>query len=247
VRRTVDWIESREEFRHDQIGISGTSLGALVSALAFAVEPRFAASCFLLGGVDIAHILWHSSGVVAQREELRRKGYTENRVRRELASIEPLNYLQKTDMRPSFVIAAKFDTVVPASDAEKLIAALGSPQVTWLDTGHYGGAIVQSKLINTVSRFFSQTFRGPGFKAPGTLYAPTIRWGLGLNDETGLQVMAGLDVWRLKANGETFATFMVTPRGAQGFIGQTVSKNFAIGVSVTRKRTTWGVLWSIVL
>ncbi len=247
VRRTVDWIESRPEFRRDQIGISGTSLGALVSSLAFAVEPRFAASCFLLGGVDIAHILWHSSGVVAQRDELRRQGYTEDRLRTELAPIEPQNYIEKGDMRPSFVIAARFDTVVPSDDAQKLIGALGNAQVTWLDTGHYGGALVQSKLVTTVSRFFTQTFRGPGFNAPGSLYAPTVRWGLGVNDETGLQVMAGIDVWRLKANGETFATLMVTPKGAQGFFGQTVSKNFAIGISFTRKRTTPGLLWSIVL
>jgi len=247
VRRAVDWIESRSEFRHDQIGVAGTSLGALVSALAYAVEPRFAASCYLLGGADVAHILWHSSRVVSQREELRRNGYTEDRLRSALVPIEPLNFLKKDDLRPSFVIAAKFDTVVPPADAEKLIAALGNVQVTWLDTGHYGGALVQAKLVRTVARFFAQTFRGPGFSAPASLYAPTIRWGLEFNQENGLQVMAGLDVWRLRADGETFAAVMVTPRGGQGFIGHTFSKNFAIGVSVLRKKTTWGVLWSIVL
>lgn len=247
VRRAVDWIESRSEFDRTKIGIAGTSLGALVSALAFAVEPRFAASCFLLGGADIAHILWHSSRVVTQREELRRQGYTEDRVRQELAGIEPLNYLVKTDMRPAYVIAAKFDTVVPAADAEKLIGALGNTQSTWLDTGHYGGALVQNKLVRAVSSFFAQTFRGPGFSAPDSLYAPTIRWGINLNDETGLQVMAGIDVWRLKADGETFAAAMVTPRGGAGFIGHTVSKNLAIGITVLRKRTTLGALWSIVL
>ncbi len=247
VRRAVDWIESRSEFDKTKIGIAGTSLGALVSALAFAVEPRFAASCYLLGGADIAHILWHSSRVVSQREELRRQGYTEGKVRQELAGIEPLNYLDKADTRPSYVIAAKFDTVVPPADAEKLIGALGNVQSTWLDTGHYGGALVQNKLVRAVAGFFSQTFRGPGFAAPNSLYAPTIRWGINLNDETGLQVMAGIDVWRLRANGETFAAVMITPRGGAGFIGHTISKNLAIGVTVLRKRTTIGALWSIVL
>ena len=247
VRRAVDWIESRDEFRQDQIGIAGTSLGALVTALAFAVEPRFDASCYLLGGADVAHIIWHSSRVVTQREEMRRQGFTEGRLRTALAPIEPLNFLQKEDTRPSYVIAAKYDTVVPPADAEKLIAALGNVQSTWLDTGHYGGALVQQKLVAAVSRFFGQTFRGSGFAAPASLYAPTIRWGLNLTDETGLQVFAGLDVWRLKANGETFATVMVTPRGGAGFVGHTVSKNLAMGVTVLRKRTTVGLLWSIVL
>lgn len=247
VRRAVDWIETRPEFRHDQIGVSGTSLGALVTALVFAVEPRFAASSFTLGGVDVAHIIWHSSRVVEQRDELRRKGFTEDRLREALSPIEPMRYLSATDMRPSFAIAAKYDTVIPPADAEKLVNSLGNVKTTWLDTGHYGGALVQAKLVTTVTRFFAQTFRGVDFNAPDSLYAPTIRWGIGLNDETGLQVMAGVDVWRLKANGETFASVLITPRGAQGFLGQTVSKNFALGIAVTRKRTTVGMLWSIVL
>jgi dienelactone hydrolase len=247
VRRAVDWIESRSEFDKSRIGISGTSLGALVAALSFAVEPRFSASCFLLGGADIAHILWHSSRVVSQREALRDQGYTEGRVREELAGIEPLNYLSKSDMRPAYVIAAKFDSVVPPADAEKLIGSLGNVQATWLDTGHYGGVLVQNKLVSSVSRFFAQTMRGTGFSAPDSLYAPTIRWGINFNDETGMQVMAGLDVWRLKANGETFASVMLTPRGGAGYIGHTVSKNLSFGVTVLRKRTTWGILWSIVL
>ena len=247
VRRTIDWIEGQDQFDKSRIGIAGTSLGALVAALTFAVEPRIAASCYLLGGADIAHIIWHSSRVVEQREELRRQSYTEERLRQELAGIEPLTYLAKSDQRPSYVIAAKFDTVVPPADAEKLIAALGNSQSTWLDTGHYGGVLVQNKLIATVSRFFVQTFRGPGFAAPGSLYAPTIRWGINYSDESGLQVAAGIDVWRLRANGDTFASVMITPRGGIGYIGHTVSKNLSVGVTVLRKRTTWGVMWSIVL
>ncbi|HXH61318.1 MAG TPA: CocE/NonD family hydrolase, partial [Fimbriimonadaceae bacterium] len=113
VRRTVDWIVSRPEFDASRIGLAGTSLGAMVSALAYAVEPRFSVTCFLLGGVDVAHILWHSSRVVSQREDLRKQGYTEDRVRSELKSVEPLTYLKPDDRRPSLVISAKFDTVIP--------------------------------------------------------------------------------------------------------------------------------------
>lgn len=247
IRRTVDWIESRPEFRPDQIGVSGTSLGAMVTALAFAVEDRFAASCYLLGGADVAHILWSSSRIVAQRNQLRKMGYNEDKVRAELVDIEPLTYLKLSDIRPSFVIAARYDTVVPPQDSRKLINALGGSQELWLDTGHYGGVFVQSKIVRTVSRFFDGTFRGSGFTAPKSFYAPTIRWGLQLNDVNGLQVMAGLDVWKLRADGQTFGTFMLTPRGVQGYLGHTISRDLSIGVTVLPKKTTWGVLWSIVL
>ena len=46
---------------------------------------------------------------------------------------------------------------------------------------------------------------------------------------------------------ETFATVMLTPGGVQGFIGHTLSRNLALGVTVLPKRTTWGVMWSVVL
>jgi len=59
--------------------------------------------------------------------------------------------------------------------------------------------------------------------------------------------MAGLDVWRLKADGQTFATAMLTPRGLQGFVGHTFSKNLSFGISVLPEKTTVGALWSIVL
>ena len=246
-RRVLDFVESRSEFDAEKIGLHGTSLGALIAELVFAADDRVAAASFLLGGADLAHILWHSSRVVSQRETLRKNGYSEDRMRLELSSVEPLNYLKKTDLRPTYVVGAKYDSVIPPVDTRKLVDALGNTQSLWIDTGHYGGALVSRKLERTVVRFQAQTLLDQGFTAPESFYAPTIRFGLHLSDETGMQVMAGLDIWRLKSNGETFASAMITPRGAQGFLGHTVSKNLAIGITVTPKRTTWGVLWSLIL
>ena len=247
VRRTIDWIATRSEFDSTKIGVNGTSLGAMVAALAFAVDSRIAASCYVLGGADLAHILWNSSRVVSQREGLRKLGYTEAKMREELKDIEPLNYLDPSDMRPSFVIAARYDTVIPPVDSEKLIAALGNSQELWLNTGHYGGVLVGPKISRTVARYFQTTFSGQKFEAPTVFYSPTLRFGLHADDESGVQVIAGLDVWRLRAAGKTFASLLVTPRGVLGYIGHTVSRELSIGITITRKRTTWGVLWSVVL
>ena len=93
VRRTVDWIETRPEFDSRHIGIVGTSLGSLVAANSYGVESRFGPAAFVVGGADFAHIIWNSSRVVTQREDLRRRGYTEERMRDELKPIEPLEFL----------------------------------------------------------------------------------------------------------------------------------------------------------
>jgi hypothetical protein len=104
IRRAIDWIEVRPEFRTDRIAISGTSLGAVIASLAYSVDSRITTASFSLGGVDLAHILWRSTRTVLLRDALRRRGYTEARLREELESIEPSNRLRKEDGRPVLVI-----------------------------------------------------------------------------------------------------------------------------------------------
>lgn len=247
VRRTVDWIESRPEFDATKVGLVGTSLGAIIGATAYAVEPRFAAVSFVLGGADVAHILWHSSRVVKQRDALRGAGYTEEALREELLSIEPLTYLEGRAPTPAFVIGARYDTVIPPADTAKLLAALPHVQTLWVDTGHYGGVFVQRKLLRLVAEFADSTLRGRTFTAPERIFAPTLRIGVELNSVRGLQVGAGIDLWRTSPRAEGFATFMITPKGAQLFLGHTLSTGLSIGVVARPSGVSMGAFWSTIL
>lgn len=247
VRRAVDWIETRPEFNKDQVGLSGTSLGSIVSALVVAVEPRIKASCFSLGGVDLARILWNSSTVVLQREQLRRRGLTEEKMRELLAPVEPLNYLKPGAGGQSLVVVARHDTVIPAASSSELIKALETPNVITLETGHYGGVFVQNKLLRAIAGFFGAALRGRPYKVPSSFYAPTIRVGLQYTGNQGLQVAAGLDVWRSDANGTGFASALMTPKGPQGYLGFRLTREFSLGAGFSKKGTTWGLFWSIVL
>lgn len=246
VRRTIDWIGTRPEFDPKRIGIEGTSLGSIVGALVYGLDYRIAAASFVLGGADIAHILWHSSRVVAQRDNLRRQGYTETKLREALTDIEPLNYLPRLTPTPAFVVAARFDTVVPPVDVTKLLEQLPGAQALWLDTGHYGGVFVQRRVQRLVADFFTETFAGRSFVAPKHLYAPTVRIGVSFNSSTRLQVGVGIDVWRTP-RGDTFATLMATPKGIQGFAGFRLSQGLSVGGFISNRRVGAGVLWSTVL
>ena len=245
LRRTVDWIQSRPEFDKVKIGLGGTSLGGIVGALAYGIEPRFTCGSFVLAGADIAGILWNSSRVVAQREELRRRGFTEDRLRAALVAIEPGSYLKPDDPRPSLVIAAKLDTVVPPENARRLISLLGAPSTVWLETGHYGGAFVRGRIVQTVVKFFDTEFRGQKFLPPGSIHAPTLRFGLVYSDEKGLQVAASTDLWHADAKGNTFAAAVLTPQGLQGFVGYRTSSGFAFGAMVFPRRTTLGLSFNV--
>jgi hypothetical protein len=247
VRRALDFLQFRPEFHKNQIGVAGTSLGAVVASLTYAVDSRFTHGAFMLGGVDLAHILWHGSRVVLERDQLRRQGYTESRLREALEEIEPMGLLPGEPGRSSFVVGARFDTVVPPEDTVKLINALDNPKVLWLETGHYGGVFVQRRVLRTVASYFEREFGGGEYSPPSSLSAPTFRVGLGANPGTGLQLAAGIDIWRNNARGDLFSSLLATPRGPQLFLGARLDRGIAIGGFATPRRIFPGVFWSTVL
>ncbi|HSI72927.1 MAG TPA: dienelactone hydrolase family protein [Fimbriimonas sp.] len=247
VRRTIDFLSTKPEFDPKRVGITGTSLGALVTALVFALDPRVDSATFILGGVDFADILWSSSRVVIQRDVLRRRGFTEERLREALAEVEPLTYLPERKTGSAFVIGAKFDTVIPESSSRKLIAALPDPKVLWLDTGHYGGIFVQRRLMREVAGYFASKFTGATYNLPTKLYAPTFRVGIKADLSSGFDVALGLDLIRFDPKGEAFGTLLVTPRGPGLFLGKKITPVIAAGAIFTPRSGSIGIFWSTVL
>jgi acetyl esterase/lipase len=160
VRRAVDWLQRQPEVDPDRIALVGISLGAILGATALASEPRLHSAVLILGGADLAHVLWDSILAIRARARLRREGYTLERLREELAPIEPLNLLTPEHGEKTFVIGARFDIVVPTEDTEKLIRALGNPKVLWLNTGHFGGGLVQRPLFRLVRQHLQARFEG---------------------------------------------------------------------------------------
>jgi Prolyl oligopeptidase family len=246
-RRALDFLVTRPEVRADQIGISGTSLGAIVTGLVSAVDPRIYRSAFLLGGVNLAHIVWTSSLVVSQREAMRRKGITEESLRADLEPIEPLAYLHHRHPQSSFVVGGRYDTVIPQDSTEDLITVLQTKNVLWLDTGHYGGIFVQRRLMREVASYFGFQFSGSTFLVPDRLYAPTVRVAIKIDTFKGLDVGAGLDLYRFDRHGESFLSLLLTPRGPQLFLGHQLFQGVAFGLIGSSSGVGASLLWSSVL
>ncbi len=247
VRRSVDFLQSRAEFDKSKIGIAGTSLGAIVAALAYGVEPRFQCAAFLLGGIDLAHIIWNSSRVVSERDTLRANGYTEGLLREQLKSIEPGDYLPSRSSGATLVIGARFDTVIPRASTEALIKDLPGVKSTWMDTGHYGGVFVQRRLLGLVGNFFTGAFGGRANAVPATLAAPTVRLGADAAVNNGFDIAVGFDLIRPKGTRSPFASFLISPRGPRLFLGQGVDRGVALGFTLMTKQSGVGLLWSTVL
>lgn len=247
IRRSIDYLDTRPEIERGRVGLFGTSLGAVLSSIAAAVEPRITHGAFMLGGADLAHILWDSSLLVPQREVLRRRGYSESRLREELASIEPAAHLARRSPPSSFVIGGRFDTVIPRSATERLLSVLPNAKVLWLDTGHYGGIFVQRRLMREVARYFQTEFAGNVYTPPAHIYAPTIRIGAIASMGRGLNLGVGLDLFRADRRGDVWSSLFVSPRGPEVFFGLKLKNGFAVGATVAARRSGIGLLWSAVL
>lgn len=246
VRRAIDWAATRPELDSRRVAVAGTSLGAMTAAACYAVDERIVAGAFVLGGADFAHVFWNSSRTVSLRDAMRSRGYTESRLRAELEPVEPVLRLQGRPARPALVVSARYDTVVPPASSKALVDAIPGCQTIELDTGHYGGSLVQNPILRSVTEFLVRTFRGESYRAPSRLYAPTLRVGLALASERGLQVAVGVDVWRAGPGGRFFASGLVTPQGAQGFVGANLGSGLAVGAVVYPRRTAPGLFWSVI-
>lgn len=247
VRRTIDWLVQQPDVRADKIGIAGTSLGSLVSEAVTGVDTRISTSCFILGGADIANILWESSRVVSQRETMRRNGYTEAKLRELLAPIEPLNLLSQRTPPASMVVRARFDTVIPQRAYDSLIGALNGPTVLTVKTGHFGGFVAERQVLNAVGEFFQNRFYGSTqFPLSRTLSAPTIRFGTLWDGQNHLQVAAGVDLVTGR-RGAPSLSVLVSPRGISAAATWNISNGLQLGGIMTARRPTIGLFWSVVL
>lgn len=247
VRRAFDWLRRQPETDPERIALVGISLGAILGATALGVEPRIHSAVLILGGADLAHVLWHSALTLGARARLRRDGYTLARLRAELASIEPLNLLTPEHGAKTFVIGARFDIVVPAEDTEKLIRALGRPKVLWLSTGHFGGGLVQRPLFRIVRQYLQARFAGENPTNAPEIWVPTLRIGAIYSAGRDFRLALGTDFWRSDKNSTLFVSGVLTPRGGSLFAGVRLRLGFSAGAEITPKRTYGAVFWHFVL
>lgn len=247
IKRLVDYLSTKSEFDMQRLGISGVSLGAIVASLVYNVEPRFRCAAIILGGGDIAHIIWNSSFTVDIRTDFRKKGYTEEQLREELRPVEPLEYVDPHREDNVLIIGAKYDEVIPPESTQKLIDAYGNARVVWLTTGHFGGALVERKLFRTATGFFESKFFAKTFEIPSTISAPTLRLGVVLVPDYELTIAAGMDLWRPKRLRNVVVNGWVTPEGPLLWANLELEGGFGAGFALTKERLTFGIGWSVVL
>jgi hypothetical protein len=137
VRRAAFWLSSRPEIDARRLGVTGISLGGIVSALAAAVDPTINQGAFLLAGGDVSSILWGMPEGAAFRAGWLEAGRTRAELKALTDPFDPLTYAGRLVGKRMLMIAGKVDEVVPPSSTVLLWEAAGRPAILWYDCGHY--------------------------------------------------------------------------------------------------------------
>jgi dienelactone hydrolase len=170
IGRAAAWLRSRPEIDPRRVGLCGTSLGAFAGALTAGAYGTFPRVLLVMGGGDVADVIWNGRETARARRRLEAAGWTQERLARELAPVEPLAYAARVPPGSVLMVNGRQDDVVSPANARKLRKALGPPAIQWYDAGHYTMAAFAPAILALAGNRFGETewkpMRDPPPKPP---------------------------------------------------------------------------------
>jgi len=140
VRRAMRWLASRPNVDPARLGVTGISLGGIVSSIVVSVDPEVRSGALLLAGGDLANVLWEMPETAPFRQAWQADGKTVADLKTLTDPYDPLTYAAGMAGKRVLMIAGNADEVIPPASARSLWEAGGKPPIIWYDCGHYSAA-----------------------------------------------------------------------------------------------------------
>lgn len=156
VRRAIAWLATRPEIDPARLGVTGISLGAIVSAIAAGVDPSIDRAALLLAGGGLADILWEMPEAAAYRALWIAAGQTKSDLEAVTRPYDPLTYAAGLRGKYVLMMAGRVDEVIPPRAATALWEAAGRPPMRWLDCGHYSAVGYLLPAVRQSVEFLAQ-------------------------------------------------------------------------------------------
>ncbi len=137
IRRAKALLASRPDVDPHRIGITGISLGGIITALAAGVDGSFDRVVPILAGGDLPDIIFHARETRLLRTAMEAHGIDRKASEALLAPIDPLTFAKRIGAQKCLMINASKDEVIPRATTDALAKAIGSPTVLWTPLGHY--------------------------------------------------------------------------------------------------------------
>ncbi len=158
IRRAGAWLSSRPEVDKQRLGVTGISLGGIMSSLSAAGEPRFRKVANYLGGGRLAEFLWEKDHPDAEkfRSEWLAAGETRESFINTLTPVDPVTHGALLKDRDVLMVAAKNDEIIPPAATIALWESIGKrPELVWLDAGHITAAKFLPGEMSRLAGFFN--------------------------------------------------------------------------------------------
>lgn len=157
IRRAAAWLADRPEVDENQLGVTGISLGGIMSALSGAIEPRFQKVAIYLGGGGLVDTIFNNPdpSVIRARDAWLKSGGNVENLKQTIAPVDPITWGHRLKGRQVLMVSASNDEIVPPSAAEALYESMGkTAELVWLDAGHITAARYLYGELHRLSAFF---------------------------------------------------------------------------------------------
>ena len=135
IRHVLDYLKPQ---RPNQVGILGTSVGALSSTLALGFEPRLSTAVLIVGGTGQAEIIGRSTEATAAKlREARMKEFHYQTVDEYVAAlqqrvkIDPTDFVDFTGPKKVLAFVGLKDVTVPTKNQKELVALFHAESVEY--------------------------------------------------------------------------------------------------------------------
>ena len=158
VRRAGAWLAARPEVDKQRLGVTGISLGGIMSALSAAGEPRFRKVAIYLGGGKLGENLWgmEHRDADAFRAEWIKAGESRESFLNLLEPVDPATHGRLLKDRDVLMVNAKSDEIIPRAATMALWDSIGTkPELVWLDAGHITAAAYLPGEMVRLQKFFT--------------------------------------------------------------------------------------------
>jgi dienelactone hydrolase len=155
VRRAAAWLADQPEIDPAKVGVTGISLGGIISSLAAAIDPAINRAAFLLAGGELHEVLWAMPEGAKYRKLWMDSGRTKDDLKALTTPFDPITYAHRLKGKRIMMMAGNVDEVIPPSSARALWRAAGEPPITWFDCGHYSAAGFLLPAIRQTVDFFA--------------------------------------------------------------------------------------------
>lgn len=165
IRRSVAWMKNRPEVDDIDLGVTGISLGGVMSALSAEAEPRIRKVGIQLAGGDLGKSIWESTQKETHgfRDEWLAKGGTRESFLLAIAPIDPTTNGHLLKGRKVLMLAARQDEIFPNESIMALWKSIGEePELIWLeDAGHYSALLYIMRETERLSEFMKRPLAKP--------------------------------------------------------------------------------------